>query len=77
MLQIKKLSEILSQFANTPILIIGDLMIDEYIWGSVNRISPEAPVQIVETSREEMTLGGAGNVGKNLISLKAKVYTLG
>lgn len=49
-------------------LIIGDIMIDHYIYGNCNRISPEAPVQVVEVQKEDYTLGGAGNVLKNLIS---------
>ena len=55
------------------IAVIGDLMIDHYIWGDCNRISPEAPVQIVSTHKESMLLGGAGNVINNLHSLDAKV----
>ncbi len=50
-------------------LIIGDLMIDEYLWGKAERISPEAPVQIVDVVREELRLGGAGNVAHNLVAL--------
>jgi len=55
------------------IAVIGDLMIDHYIWGSCERISPEAPVQVVNVSREESVLGGAGNVMTNLISLGSDV----
>ena len=55
------------------ILIIGDLMIDHYLWGSCDRISPEAPVQVVNVNSENLTLGGAGNVIKNLNTLGAKV----
>lgn len=55
------------------ILVIGDLMIDHYLWGSCERISPEAPVQIVDISRETTVLGGAGNVINNLVALGAKV----
>jgi D-beta-D-heptose 7-phosphate kinase/D-beta-D-heptose 1-phosphate adenosyltransferase len=56
------------------ILVIGDLMIDEYLWGDVERISPEAPVQVVDVKREAYALGGAGNVVHNLVSLGATVY---
>jgi len=52
-------------------------MIDEYVWGDVNRISPEAPVQVVTVKNEEYTLGGSGNVVNNLISLGAAVSVLG
>ena len=55
------------------IAVIGDLMIDHYIWGSCERISPEAPVQVVNVSKESAVLGGAGNVLNNLLSLGAKV----
>jgi D-beta-D-heptose 7-phosphate kinase/D-beta-D-heptose 1-phosphate adenosyltransferase len=74
MLQLQEMTELLARFADTPVLVIGDLMIDEYIWGHVNRISPEAPVQVVEADREEYMLGGAGNVVKNLVSLEAQVF---
>lgn len=55
------------------ILVVGDLMIDHYLWGGCDRISPEAPVQVVDIKRESSTLGGAGNVVNNLISLGANV----
>ena len=55
------------------ILVIGDLMIDSYLWGSSNRISPEAPVPIVNINSESSSLGGAGNVINNLNSLGAKI----
>ena len=55
------------------ILVVGDLMLDHYLWGGINRISPEAPVAVVDIDKEEVTLGGAGNVINNLITLGAKV----
>jgi len=55
------------------ILVVGDLMIDHYLWGSCERISPEAPVQVVDISKETTVLGGAGNVINNLNALGAKV----
>ena len=55
------------------ILVIGDLMIDNYLWGSSHRISPEAPVPIVNINSESSLLGGAGNVINNLNSLGAKI----
>ena len=58
---------------NPKILVIGDLMIDHYLWGKCERISPEAPVQIVEIERETKVLGGAGNLINNLRALGAKV----
>ncbi|WP_324171163.1 D-glycero-beta-D-manno-heptose-7-phosphate kinase [Sulfurimonas sp.] len=64
--------QILKNF--TPkILVIGDLMIDHYLWGSCERISPEAPVQVVDISKETTVLGGAGNVINNLNALGADV----
>ena len=63
-----------AKFNKTPsILVIGDLMIDHYLWGSSERISPEAPVQIIDVKSESSTLGGAGNVINNLNALGAKV----
>ena len=59
------------------ILIIGDLMIDQYIWGDANRLSPEAPVPIVNVQKESNTLGGAGNVAQNLLSFGAEVIVAG
>ncbi|MDR2099946.1 MAG: D-glycero-beta-D-manno-heptose-7-phosphate kinase [Campylobacteraceae bacterium] len=55
------------------ILVVGDLMIDHYLWGSCERISPEAPVQVVDIKNETSALGGAGNVISNLVSLGADV----
>ncbi len=59
------------------ILVIGDLMIDHYLWGGCERISPEAPVQVVDIARETTVLGGAGNVINNLVALGAKVSVSG
>jgi len=62
----------------TPkILVVGDLMIDHYLWGSCERISPEAPVQVVDISKETTVLGGAGNVINNLVALGADVSVCG
>jgi D-beta-D-heptose 7-phosphate kinase / D-beta-D-heptose 1-phosphate adenosyltransferase len=58
---------------NPKVLVVGDLMIDNYLWGKANRISPEAPVQIVDIDEESAVLGGAGNVMNNLLSLGASV----
>jgi len=67
----------ISKFSGCNVLVIGDLIIDEYIWGEVERISPEAPVQIVSVKSEGYTLGGAGNVVNNLRSLGAGVAVMG
>jgi D-beta-D-heptose 7-phosphate kinase/D-beta-D-heptose 1-phosphate adenosyltransferase len=62
---------------NPNILVIGDLMIDHYLWGSCDRISPEAPVQVLNVKKETTVLGGAGNVINNLYSLGASVDVIG
>lgn len=66
------LAQIQEKIQETSFLVIGDLILDHYAFGSVKRISPEAPVQVLEVSREESRIGGAGNVAHNLISLGAK-----
>ncbi len=67
----------ISKFDQTHLLVIGDLMIDEYVRGEVDRISPEAPVQVVAVKNQEYTLGGSGNVVNNLMNLGASVSVLG
>lgn len=59
--------------AGIKALVIGDLMLDEYLWGKAERISPEAPVQVVDVQSEEIRLGGAGNVVNNLVALGCSV----
>ena len=68
----EEFSHFISRFKNARIMVIGDLMIDEYIWGSVSRISPEAPVPVVSVTSESLRLGGAGNVINNIHSLGGK-----
>ncbi len=65
------ISSILKEIENQNIIVIGDVMIDAYLWGNVNRISPEAPVPIVSVTKRENRLGGAANVALNLKSLGA------
>jgi D-beta-D-heptose 7-phosphate kinase/D-beta-D-heptose 1-phosphate adenosyltransferase len=67
----KLLSEI--KIANPKILVVGDVMLDHYVYGDVNRISPEAPVPIINYEKGKEVLGGAGNVVHNLVNLGAKV----
>ena len=55
------------------VLVLGDLMIDHYVWGTCDRISPEAPVQVINAKKETKRLGGCGNVVSNLIALGAQV----
>ena len=61
------------QHKNPKILVVGDLMLDHYIWGGADRISPEAPVQVIDVKTESEVLGGAGNVVNNLIELGAEI----
>ena len=69
--------EILDRFTGRRLLVPGDLMLDEFIWGEVRRISPEAPVPVVEVRRESWHLGGAGNVVSNLAALGAQAVPIG
>lgn len=68
----KSLEEIFDAFNGLTILVIGDIMLDSYIWGSVDRISPEAPVPIVRVKKRDFRLGGAANVALNVQALGAK-----
>ena len=61
------------QNKSPKLLVIGDLIIDQYLWGNCERISPEAPVQVINVEKENTLLGGAGNVVNNLKALGAKV----
>jgi rfaE bifunctional protein kinase chain/domain len=74
---IDKIRAIQSLNTKPTILVIGDLMVDHYIIGGATRLSPEAPVPIVNVKKETYTLGGAGNVVQNLVSLGAKVTVAG
>lgn len=64
-------------FSNSKVLIVGDIMLDKYYFGSVDRISPEAPVPIVNIKKEESRLGGASNVANNISSLGGQVALCG
>jgi len=68
---------LLSQFASQRILVIGDLMLDEYIWGKVSRISPEAPVPVVNVTGETYYPGGAANVVRNVREFASQVAVMG
>ena len=71
------LDDLLQRFQHTRVLVIGDLMLDHYIWGDVTRISPEAPVPVVRVVRETQTAGGAANVALNLSALGVNASLLG
>ena len=72
-----KLLKILYNFKGKKILVIGDIMLDKYIWGDVSRISPEAPVQVVNVLKETYEAGGAANVANNVAALGGLPYMVG
>ncbi len=74
---IERFLSLMEKFKQTRLLVIGDIMLDEYIWGEVHRISPEAPVPIVEVQSESFRLGGAANVAHNIRSLGGEVVLCG
>ena len=63
-------------FAGLKVGVLGDVMLDTYWWGNVDRISPEAPVPVVAVSKREQRIGGAGNVALNAVALGAKVFMI-
>jgi D-beta-D-heptose 7-phosphate kinase/D-beta-D-heptose 1-phosphate adenosyltransferase len=71
------LARAIDAFPKTRVLVIGDIIMDEYIWGDVSRISPEAPVPVVDVKRETKMLGGAGNVVNNISSLGGEAILCG
>lgn len=72
-----RVRSIVERFERQRIVVLGDLMLDRFIWGAVRRISPEAPVPVVEVDRESQHLGGAGNVVANVVALGAKAQAVG
>ena len=72
--EIDNYKDLKNKYLGKRILVIGDLMVDEYITGEVRRISPEAPVPVLNFAKKTREAGGAANVAKNLASLGAKVY---
>jgi D-beta-D-heptose 7-phosphate kinase/D-beta-D-heptose 1-phosphate adenosyltransferase len=74
---LEKIDEIIARIKDKKVLVVGDLMIDEYLWGAVTRVSPEAPVPIVGVTGETLRLGGAANVAHNVISLGGNVELCG
>ena len=71
------LTSFVDHFERAKILIVGDIILDQYIWGGVNGISPEAPIPVVEVIRESVSLGGASNVANNVHALGAQVMLCG
>ncbi|HSF18612.1 MAG TPA: D-glycero-beta-D-manno-heptose-7-phosphate kinase [Vicinamibacteria bacterium] len=72
-----EVAEFLRRARGLKVLVVGDLMLDRFVWGRVSRISPEAPVPVVEIEREDLHVGGAANVAKNLASLEAEPLLVG
>lgn len=73
----QRLSRIIDRFSAARILVVGDVMLDHYVWGNVSRISPEAPVPVVSVTREDLLLGAATNVVNNIHALGGKVSLCG
>jgi D-beta-D-heptose 7-phosphate kinase/D-beta-D-heptose 1-phosphate adenosyltransferase len=71
------MTDLVSRFRDCPVLVVGDLMLDEFIWGQVSRISPEAPVPVVEVRDRTHTAGGAANTAANVRSLGGRVAVAG
>ncbi len=71
-LELRRVERLVARFASLRLLVVGDVMLDEYLWGDVDRISPEAPVPVVHVRRESVALGGAGNVVRNVVAMGAR-----
>jgi D-glycero-beta-D-manno-heptose-7-phosphate kinase len=76
-LSLPRVRQILAAARRTQVLVLGDIMLDHFIWGSVARISPEAPVPVVDFERENLMPGGAGNVARNLTALNVPTELIG
>jgi D-beta-D-heptose 7-phosphate kinase/D-beta-D-heptose 1-phosphate adenosyltransferase len=74
---VRKLKGYLQRFSQSRILVLGDLILDHYVWGTVNRVSPEAPVPVVHVNSETYRLGGAANVYQNILALGGQVELCG
>jgi D-glycero-beta-D-manno-heptose-7-phosphate kinase len=74
---VAKINKTISRFSEVKVLVIGDLILDEFVWGDTSRISPEAPVPVVLVERESLMPGGAANVASNIRALGAKAYLVG
>ena len=72
----KNIVELFDRFCSIRVGVVGDVMLDTYLWGSVDRISPEAPVPIVSLQKKELRMGGAGNVALNLQALGSKPFII-
>lgn len=74
---VERLISILDNFKDKKVIVIGDIMLDKYIWGDVSRVSPEAPVQVVKVEKESYAPGGAANVANNVAALQGITYMIG
>jgi D-glycero-beta-D-manno-heptose-7-phosphate kinase len=77
MLTVARTRELLDRFRGLRVLVAGDLMLDEFLWGNVSRISPEAPVPVVEVTGQSFYAGGAANVARNLAEFSEGVSVMG
>ena len=73
----KRALEIIANFSQAGVLVVGDIMVDHFIWGNVSRISPEAPVPVVDVQKDSILLGGCANVLNNIYAMGGKVYVAG
>jgi D-beta-D-heptose 7-phosphate kinase/D-beta-D-heptose 1-phosphate adenosyltransferase len=73
----KKALEIINNFSGAGVLVVGDIMVDHFIWGRVSRISPEAPVPVVDVQKDSVLLGGCANVLNSIYAMKGNVYVAG
>src|ERR1700750_698538 len=76
-MKLERGKKLLQAFSTKRVLVIGDLMLDEFVWGRVSRISPEAPVPVVEVIRESYYPGGAANVARNVRGFTPSVFVMG
>lgn len=74
---VQEMVRAIQSFSNYKVMVIGDIMMDQFLWGEVSRISPEAPVPIVRVEKETFLLGGAANVVNNLLGLRGQVLLAG
>ena len=73
----KKALDIIAKFSRAGVLVVGDIMVDHFIWGKVSRISPEAPVPVVDVQKDSILLGGCANVLNSIYAMGGKVYIAG
>src|SRR5258705_2441421 len=72
-----RIESLIRSFPSKRLLVIGDIMLDRFIWGNVSRISPEAPVPVVNVEKEAVYPGGAANVARNLVPFASEVHIVG